>query len=93
MPEIPSYPSLTTPAPGDETVYVDISDTSASSQGTVKKVTVASLGLAITGQYNIVEYGADPTGTANSATAIQAAVTAALASGQGTAEVYVPPGA
>jgi Pectate lyase superfamily protein len=64
MPEIPAYPLLSSPASGDELVIVDISDTSASSQGTTKKVTVSSLAAAGTDWVNVVTAGGDPTGSA-----------------------------
>lgn len=77
MPEIPSYPTLTAVAVNDEFVIVDVSDTSASSLGTVKKTTPASvLGVAC------YLFPSGDTSGAGDATAINSAVTA-LSGGPG----------
>lgn len=73
MPEIPAYPGYTAWANGDQLVAVDISDHTASSQGTVKNITASALTLTL-------QPSGDATGAAD-ATAVSAAVSALPATG------------
>jgi len=87
--KISAYAALATGLPDDLALTVDVHDTTMAASGTDKKITLAAL---LTGSqvFNIVAYGADPAGVANSTAAITAAKTAA---GAGTRNIIlVPPG-
>ena len=100
MSKISAYAALTSPASGDVLPVVDVSDTSMAASGTTKKITIAN--LAAVDWLNVVtQFGADPTGAADSTTAIQNAINAAAfvsasdASGilgAAQATVYIPGG-
>lgn len=65
MPEIPAYPALSAARSDDQLVILDVHDTTASSQGTVKKIAVSALDAAAGADWvNVVALGADPTGSA-----------------------------
>lgn len=89
MPEIPAYPSLPAVRSDDVLVVLDVHDTSASSQGTVKKATAAAVAAATVDWVNVVALGADPTGAAACDTIVNNAVTA-LGSQGGV--IYFPTG-
>ena len=89
MSKISQYAALTTALADDLALTVDVHDTSMAASGTDKKITLAAL---LTGSkiFNIVAYGADPTGVSNSTSAITSAKTAA---GSKTRNIIlVPPG-
>ena len=48
MPQIPSYPELSSPASGDWLYVVDISDTTDSNDGSSKKVTAQNIADLVT---------------------------------------------
>lgn len=96
-----SITELTSPADGDLLYAVDVSDTTtapASADGSSKKLTLGTLATFIgSGQQAYVNvkaspYGAAGDGTTDDTTAVQAAITAALAAPGGTAAVYFPSG-
>jgi hypothetical protein len=92
MTEISGFAS-TTPAPADLLVEVDVSDHTMASTGTNKKATIAQVGYAITGWWDLVrDFGADPTGSASSSTALANACTAAVAAQPASFGLTVPPG-
>jgi hypothetical protein len=68
MSKITDYGALTAPAPGDVLPIVDISDFTQAGTGSTKKITISTL---MPGP-NVLQYGADPTGVADSAAAVNA---------------------
>jgi hypothetical protein len=89
----PSYASLTTPSANDILLLVDVLDTSMSPQGTTKQITVGNLAASTFNTLdwiNVVqEFGADPTGTNDSSTAFQNALTSLQSAG---GVLYIPTG-
>lgn len=88
--KITDYGVLPTAQPDDVLPIVDIHDFTQAGTGSTKKITVA--GLAGLDWINVTKapYSADPTGAADSTTAIQNAINTANAAGGGT--IYYPRG-
>lgn len=87
MPEIPSYPAITTVASNDVLVVLDVDDLSAASTGTVKKATVSALPVQV-----LIEPSGDTTGAAdvtNINAVLTAGGTAVLAPAPASAPYYV----
>ena len=95
MSRITQYATLSSPAAADVLPIVDVDDTSMAATGTTKKIAVSALLASTPGNTDwlnvVTQYGADPTGTADSTTAIQTALTAAAAATYGGV-VYFPAG-
>jgi hypothetical protein len=87
--KISAYSPFTTVSTADLLIGVDVSDTSMAASGTDKKMTLAQLPGASDWINAVTQYGADPSGVADSTTAIQNAIGALPATG-GT--VYLPAG-
>lgn len=82
MGKLTGYAALATVQPDDVLPIVDVDDTAMALSGTTKKITVATLDsrwLKTDWINAVAQYGADPTGVADSTTAIQNALNAAAA--------------
>lgn len=88
MSKITQYTAFTTVSPSDLLIGVDVSDTTMAAAGTDKKMTL-SQAQAVDWINAVTQYGADPTGVADSTSAISNAIAAAPAQG---AVVYFPAG-
>ena len=62
---------VTAPADGDSVPILDVSDTDQSAAGSTRRAQVSHL---IGGPGNVLKFGADPTGVADSSTAFQSAL-------------------
>jgi hypothetical protein len=90
--KISTYTAITSVEANDLLVTVDVNDTTMAATGTTKKMTLAQMAqLGNPGDwYNAKNYGAAANGSTDDTAAIQAAITAAQASGGGV--VYLPHG-
>lgn len=85
MTRITDYTALTSVTAADVLPVVDVNDFTMSPAGTTKQMTLAQVLLGAAGWFNPVSAGADPTGSADS--------TSAIASGlSGSQVILLPPG-
>ena len=93
MGKVSSYAANATPDSDFLFVGTDPDNSSMATSGTTQVVSLRNLGLAVTRWHDLVrDYGADPTGTASSSTALANACTAAVAAQPAAFGLTIGPG-